>query len=293
MSDKLLADVEHNITAEDEFENTFGDVTINLNRVLDIERSEVTLPDNAKLDLKNQVYILEYNVSDFRGESILVERELQVHVTPPKINLPIFESEYASNNSDFSDVQEPQELEFSDPLNEWEAWINSIYSIDHLENNITSEIEVSYAGSTVKMGVDEIFYPQVVGDHTYSFKIIDQRLNLPELRYLADRETSMTTTASQTITLIKTIPKFSYQDNSAEKEFEIQGILLNQLLHGISAIDLDGNTENEFMDKGGAISLIQVSNSEGITLADFNSSTLFDLKTKIILSNIRYLTIGE
>ena len=54
----------------------------------------------------------------------------------------------------------------------------------------------------------------------------------------------MTTTASQTITLIKTLPKFSYQDNSAEKEFEIQGILLNQLLHGISAIDLDGNIMN-------------------------------------------------
>ena len=84
MSDELLSEVEHNITAEDEFENIFGDLTINLKRVLDLDRSEVTLPDNPRLsDLRDQIYIFEYNVSDFRGESILVERELRVNVTPP------------------------------------------------------------------------------------------------------------------------------------------------------------------------------------------------------------------
>ena len=223
MSDELLSEVEHNITAEDEFENIFGDLTINLKRVLDLDRSEVTLPDNPRLsDLRDQIYIFEYNVSDFRGESILVERELRVNVTPPEINLPVFLSGYVSNDLDFSDVSEPQQLEFSDPLNEWESWIKSIYSLDYFENNITSEIEVSYADATFKLGTDEISFPPVEGEHIYSFKIIDPRFTELALLHPDQWEASMTTTAIQTITLIKTLPKFSYQDKSDEKNLKFK-----------------------------------------------------------------------
>ena len=207
-------------------------------------------------------------------------------------HLIVFLSGYVSNDLDFSDVSEPQQLEFSDPLNEWESWIKSIYSLDYFENNITSEIEVSYADATFQLGTDEISFPPVEGEHIYSFKIIDPRFTELALLHPDQWEASMTTTAIQTITLIKTLPKFSYQDKSDEKEFEIQEILLNQLLHGISASDLDGNTENEFTDKGGAISLVEVKDSEGISLVDFNE-LFWILKIKNIHSTTRYLIIAE
>ena len=276
ISDKLLAEIDSNIEAVDEFGN---EAQVTLEKVF-LGGLVIDISNELKINqLKNEAYTLTYQVVDSRGEFLEVNRSLRAKVTPPTLNLPIFSSEYKDLTQDNSRVENAQEIEFADPLNEWGRWQASISSFSGpLNSDLTSEIVVNLADANFSVG--SIPLPSEEGDHLLNFKIVDPRL--VSLAYPQDWEDNMTVSSFQTITVLKTLP-YSIVESvpGFEKEFVLSGQQLVSLDHNLSFTDFAGNSAEEFLQKGGSISLTKIKDSQGSSIVDFNQSSLFDLKNEL------------
>lgn len=276
ISDLLLTEIDSNIEAVDEFGN---EVQVTLEKVF-LGDLEIDFSNGYKINqLKDEAYTLTYQVVDSRGEFLEANRSLRPKVTPPTLSLPVFSSEYKDSTQDKSRVENTQEIEFADPLQEWGSWQATISSFSEpLNSDLTSDIVVNLGDANFSVG--SIPLPSDEGDHLLSFKIVDPRL--VTLAYPEDWEDNMTVSSSQTITVLKTLPYPTVSSVPGfEKEFVLSDQLLVSLDHNLSFTDFAGNSAEEFLQKGGIISLTNIQDSQGRSIVDFNQSSLFDLRNEL------------
>jgi len=89
----------------------------------------------------------------------------------------------------------------------------------------------------------------------------------------------MTDRSSSTITVRKTLPKITDGNNSTGT-FEIDDTALNEIAHNFSYLAFDGKKDDAFLQVGGTVALINVEDSTGNSLDNFESKTLLDLKNE-------------
>ena len=196
LSSTLLTNVDHNISALDEFGNN---VTISLDKVFDESGTQHELTENSSLlGLKNEQYTFVYQVTDFSRVSTEVEKSLQASATPPTLTVPSFESNYS--NTHYTSL-DPKNIELSDPLDEWSAWLQSIISRNYLGEDIKQNIQVTVTtpeGSITNISFSELALPTFAGEWKYKFTIQDARLE--DVRFPEEWSTTLTVESEQTLT---------------------------------------------------------------------------------------------
>ena len=252
LSSTLLTNVDHNISALDEFGNN---VTISLDKVFDESGAQHELTENSSLlGLKNEQYTFVYQVTDFRGVSTEVEKSLQASATPPTLTVPSFESNFS--NTHYTSL-DPKNIELSDPLDEWSAWLQSIISRNYLGGDIKQNIQVTVTtpeGSITNISFSELALPTFAGEWKYKFTIQDARLE--DVRFPEEWSTTLTVESEQTLNVIASEPIVYFPDSKLQ--VELSSSLVSDVAHGLEVTDFLSNKGQLFLDSNGSITVDQV-----------------------------------
>jgi len=200
LSDQPLSSIPHNISGVDEFGNEINSSSITLLNARDSSGS-VFGPDTLIYSLSDQVYTLNYLVQDSRGISREVPRSLTISA-----NAPNFEDDgkpFESNATWLTNYNTPT-LEYTDPLNEFQNWINSQKVTDFAGSEvvITPEI-VSYSNGAIPEFVAP-YKTLPSGSYEIKFTAIDSRF-IENVTH-PDWEADLTSIYNTSFTIISTPP---------------------------------------------------------------------------------------
>lgn len=200
LSDQPLSSIPHNISGVDEFGNEINSSSITLLNARDSSGSEFG-SNTLIYSLPKQIYTLIYLVEDTRGIATEVTRSLTISATAPS-----FEENgkpFESNATWLSGYSSPT-LEYTDPLDEFENWINSqkVTDIAGSEVVITPEI-VSYSNGAMPEFVSP-YKTSPSGSYEIKFTAIDSRF-IENVTH-PDWEADLTSIYNTSLTIISTPP---------------------------------------------------------------------------------------
>ena len=234
LSATLLNELEHNITAVDEFGNSITDIVLT-------EISPGDYAVDARLDSLSQLpdgqtYTFTYQITDYRGVMVEQVRNLSIVVTAPELTVPNFQS---SENLHPSGVpHEENSIEYKDPWGELPGWLSSITVTDFNGVSRTDLITLQIGGSD--HADFSINTPDLAeGANELAFEVIDPRYleGTTNSEWLDD----LTTTDAITITVVKTLPDIVQSlDLPSIVPMEDPAGIFQSWIDGIEVKDVEG-----------------------------------------------------
>ncbi len=211
LSASPLSSIDSGIEGTDEFGN--AELTIALASALDASGASVDV-GSPIYSLKDEDYLLTFDVADSRGESTSVQRTFRVAVTPPSLQVDPFQSAFVSVKDNDS------ELEFTDVDDELSAWLGSQQGTSTIQG-----VTVSVTPSILSKDGDTDSLPKLdpsslpVGDYVIRFTALDTRYIAGETN--SYWESNLTTIHDAILSVVATRPTFDEINATQSGVFEV------------------------------------------------------------------------
>ncbi len=223
LSASLLNDLDPDITAVDEFNNTIPTNSIPSESIVLTAVSPGDYDGSNRLDelaqlSEGQTYTFTYQITDYRGVMVEENRYLAITATSPTLDVPDFQSERNLHPSGAPHAQNV--LEYKDPWSELSGWLSSVSAQDFSGSSLSGSITLQVNGAD---HADFTTSPpdMAAGTNELTFEVIDPRYENGATN--SDWLDDLTTQGEKAINIAITPPTFDEVNATLEHVQEVDG----------------------------------------------------------------------